>query len=284
LLLDTAFECYRRKNSTEDVFVFAFSGQGFWDNILALSLLIVRASRSEASSLPTWRNSGLGGRISEPEFKARFKERSFATKRSDGLYFRMVAEGSANRGDEIDGITGATGTSSAVEKIVKGRWPTLPVSIREGQQLNNGPVRGFAALKECCGKKTRLSGRFWASAHSRRYHLVKKYTGNVSGLIFTLAMSCFTVSLMRNVIPRRVRMIIQVLIIAAYVIFIKIVLDAFCLNQQRTWSLVGLIITNCIVMGRPKATPWPTSPSIQFSMALAPASVILWCCCRRDDS
>lgn len=116
---DEAFECYRRRNSNDEIFVFAFSGQGFWDNIIgfiavdAKSLQIKGIEFTKHGETP-----GLGGRISEPEFKSRFKDRSFAAKRSDGLYMRMVAEGSATRGDEVDGITGATGTSSAVEKIV----------------------------------------------------------------------------------------------------------------------------------------------------------------------
>ncbi|NLF98185.1 MAG: FMN-binding protein [Candidatus Riflebacteria bacterium] len=133
---DTAFECYRRKNSTEDVFVFAFSGQGFWDNILGFIAVDSKSQQIRGIEFTKHGETpGLGGRISEPEFKARFKERSFATKRSDGLYFRMVAEGSANRGDEIDGITGATGTSSAVEKIVN-RSLAYFASLNQGGNSN----------------------------------------------------------------------------------------------------------------------------------------------------
>ncbi|KAF1079211.1 MAG: Na(+)-translocating NADH-quinone reductase subunit C [Candidatus Rifleibacterium amylolyticum] len=133
---DAAFECYRRRNSGDEMFVFAFSGQGFWDNIIGF--IAVDAKSLQIKGIEFTRHGetpGLGGRISEPEFKARFKERSFATKRSDGLYFRMVAEGSANRGDEIDGITGATGTSSAVEKIVN-RSLAYFASLNQGGNSN----------------------------------------------------------------------------------------------------------------------------------------------------
>ncbi|PKL51277.1 MAG: hypothetical protein CVV42_00060 [Candidatus Riflebacteria bacterium HGW-Riflebacteria-2] len=116
---DVTLECYRRKNSAEKVFVFAFSGQGFWDNIVGF--LAVDAQSMQIKGIEFTKHGetpGLGGRISEPEFKLRFKDKSFAAKRPDGLYLRMVAEGTVTRADEVDGITGATGTSSSLEKIV----------------------------------------------------------------------------------------------------------------------------------------------------------------------
>ncbi len=116
---DTDLECYRRRNSAEKIFVFAFSGQGFWDNIIGF--LAVDANSFQIKGIEFTKHGetpGLGGRISEPEFKLRFKDKSFADQRPDGLYLRIVAEGTMARADEIDGITGATGTSSALEKIV----------------------------------------------------------------------------------------------------------------------------------------------------------------------
>ncbi|EKD81414.1 MAG: hypothetical protein ACD_39C01820G0002 [uncultured bacterium] len=113
------FTCYRRKNATDELFVFAFSGQGFWDNIVGF--LAVDAQNMQVKGIEFTSHGetpGLGGRISEPEFKARFKDKPFANKRQDGLRLKLVAEGAAARPDEIDGITGATGTSSAIEKIV----------------------------------------------------------------------------------------------------------------------------------------------------------------------
>ncbi|NLF98186.1 MAG: NADH:ubiquinone reductase (Na(+)-transporting) subunit D [Candidatus Riflebacteria bacterium] len=116
-------------------------------------------------------------------------------------------------------------------------------------------------------------------------NLVKNTLVMCLGLIFTLAMSCFTVSLMRNVIPRRVRMIIQVLIIAAYVIFIKIVLDAFLPEiSNELGPYVGLIITNCIVMGRTEGYAMANKPvdsildgigaGIGYSLVLLPIAMI----------
>ncbi|HPR17386.1 MAG TPA: NADH:ubiquinone reductase (Na(+)-transporting) subunit D [Candidatus Cloacimonadota bacterium] len=74
------------------------------------------------------------------------------------------------------------------------------------------------------------------------------------GVIFTLALSGFTISLLRNYIPKRIRMMVQTLIIASYVIIVDLVLKAYF--PQISTALgpyVGLIITNCIIMGRAEA-------------------------------
>jgi len=70
-------------------------------------------------------------------------------------------------------------------------------------------------------------------------------------LIFVTAMSNVTVSLLRHVTPARIRMMVQVLIIASYVIMVDIFLKAYLPDISRALGpYVGLIITNCIIMGR----------------------------------
>ena len=74
------------------------------------------------------------------------------------------------------------------------------------------------------------------------------------GLIWTTVMTNITVSALRNYIPQRVRMMVQVLIIACYVIIVDIVLQARYPEIHRViGAYVGLIITNCIIMGRAEA-------------------------------
>ena len=71
------------------------------------------------------------------------------------------------------------------------------------------------------------------------------------GLIYVTAMSSLTVSLLRKAIPVRIRMMVQVLIIAAYVIVLDLLLKRFFPDiSEALGAYVGLIITNCIVMGR----------------------------------
>jgi Na+-transporting NADH:ubiquinone oxidoreductase subunit D len=84
-----------------------------------------------------------------------------------------------------------------------------------------------------------------------------------AGLIFSLSMSCVTVSILRNITPIRIRMMVQTLIIASYVILVDIVIKAYLPDiSEALGPYVGLIITNCIIMGRCEAfarnnPPWP---------------------------
>ena len=72
-----------------------------------------------------------------------------------------------------------------------------------------------------------------------------------AGLVFVTACSNVTVSALRHYTPRRIRMIVQTLIIAAYVIIFKSGLDAYLPDiSDQLGAYVGLIITNCIIMGR----------------------------------
>ena len=74
------------------------------------------------------------------------------------------------------------------------------------------------------------------------------------GLIFVTVMSNVTVSALRNVTPRRIRMMVQVLIIATYVILFDLALKAYLPDISKALgAYVGLIITNCIIMGRAEA-------------------------------
>ncbi len=74
------------------------------------------------------------------------------------------------------------------------------------------------------------------------------------GLTFATSLSCLTLSVMRNLIPHRIRMLVQTLIIASYVIFVDIVIKAYLPGISKSLGpYVGLIITNCIIMGRMEA-------------------------------
>jgi Na+-transporting NADH:ubiquinone oxidoreductase subunit D len=73
-------------------------------------------------------------------------------------------------------------------------------------------------------------------------------------LVFTLSLSTATVSILRKFTPRNIRMMIETLIIAFYVIVVDLVLKAYWPEMSTNLGpYVGLIITNCIVMGRCEA-------------------------------
>lgn len=85
------------------------------------------------------------------------------------------------------------------------------------------------------------------------------------GLMFVISLSSFTISLIRNFIPHRVRMIIQTSVIATYVILFDIFVRAnFPEISQALGPYVGLIITNCIIMGRAEAFAQKNPPLISL--------------------
>ena len=85
-------------------------------------------------------------------------------------------------------------------------------------------------------------------------------------LIFVLAMSNLFVSLIRSIIPLRIRMIAEVAIIATFVIFFDQFLKAFYWEMSKQLGpYVGLIITNCIVMGRAEAFATQNPPLLSIA-------------------
>jgi Na+-transporting NADH:ubiquinone oxidoreductase subunit D len=95
---------------------------------------------------------------------------------------------------------------------------------------------------------------------------VQVMQGIVMGLsvIFVTAMGNFVISALRNYIPSKIRIIVQLVIAASLVIIVNEVLKAYMPDVSEKLSVfVGLIITNCIIMGRFEAfamanKPWPS--------------------------
>jgi len=107
------------------------------------------------------------------------------------------------------------------------------------------------------------------------------------GLIFTTTLSNLALSLIRNWIPPRVRMMVEVLVIACMVIVVDIFLKAFYPDISRQLGpYVGLIITNCIVMGHTEAVALssPPLPSLVdgFSAGVGYSYVLLLIACCRE--
>ncbi len=74
------------------------------------------------------------------------------------------------------------------------------------------------------------------------------------GVTFVIVASSSVISLIRNFVPSKVRMVTYMVIISTFVISVQMFLEAFFPNQaSELGAYVGLIITNCIVMGRSEA-------------------------------
>ncbi len=84
-------------------------------------------------------------------------------------------------------------------------------------------------------------------------------------VIFVTAFSSMFISMLRNHIPGSIRIIVQMVIIASLVIVVDQVLKAYAFEISKTLSVfVGLIITNCIVMGRAEAFAMKNPPVASF--------------------
>ncbi len=84
-------------------------------------------------------------------------------------------------------------------------------------------------------------------------------------LTAVLAFANVIISLLRNTIPSRIRIIVQLVVVAALVIIVDQVLKAFAYEVSKQLSVfVGLIITNCILMGRLEAFALGNKPWAAF--------------------
>lgn len=89
-------------------------------------------------------------------------------------------------------------------------------------------------------------------------------------VIIVTGLSSLIVSLLRNTIPNRIRIIVQLVVVAMMVILVDQVLKAFTYSVSKTLSVyIGLIITNCIVMGRIEAFALGNKPLPSFLDGLA---------------
>jgi len=84
-------------------------------------------------------------------------------------------------------------------------------------------------------------------------------------VLFVLGLGNVVISLMRNIIPSKIRIIVQLIVVATLVIIVDQVLKAFAYELSKTLSVfVGLIITNCIIMGRFEAFALANGPWKSF--------------------
>jgi Na+-transporting NADH:ubiquinone oxidoreductase subunit D len=106
-----------------------------------------------------------------------------------------------------------------------------------------------------------------------------------AGVTLVVSLSNVVISLMRNLIPNKVRIIVQLSVVSALVIMIDQFLKAFAYEQSKELSVfVVLIITNCIVMGRLEAfamgnPPWPSfldglGNSLGYSLVLVVVATV----------
>jgi len=90
-----------------------------------------------------------------------------------------------------------------------------------------------------------------------------------AAVIFVLTLSNFSISLIRDSIPSSIRIIVQLTIIASLVIVADQLLKAYLFEISKQLSVfVGLIITNCIIMGRAEAFAMQNGPALSIADGL----------------
>ena len=133
---------------------------------------------------------------------------------------------------------------SATSNIVEVKEPSFPFGKKEKQLItdplmDNNPVT-IQVLGIC-------------SALAVTTQVFPSFVISIA-VVFVCAFSSLATSLLRNNIPTQVRMIVQLVIIATLVTVVELVLKAFSFEVYKQLSVfIGLIITNCIVMGRLEA-------------------------------
>lgn len=141
------------------------------------------------------------------------------------------------------------------EVVVKTKAPSEPLFSKKNRKLITDPLTDNNPVT------IQVLGICSALAIT-----VQVNQGIVMGLsvIFVTMMGNLVISLLRNMIPSRIRIIVQLVVVAALVIIVDQVLAAFLPDLSEKLSVfVGLIITNCIIMGRLEAfamgnKPWPS--------------------------
>ena len=84
-------------------------------------------------------------------------------------------------------------------------------------------------------------------------------------VLFVMGVGNVVVSLLRNLIPSKIRIIVQLIVVASLVIVVDQVLKAYAFELSKTLSVfIGLIITNCIIMGRFEAFALANGPYRSF--------------------
>jgi Na+-transporting NADH:ubiquinone oxidoreductase subunit D len=84
-------------------------------------------------------------------------------------------------------------------------------------------------------------------------------------VLFVMGVGNVVISLMRNIIPSKIRIIVQLIVVASLVIVVDQVLKAYAFELSKTLSVfIGLIITNCIIMGRFEAFALANGPYRSF--------------------
>ena len=266
---------YRLEKEGElELLILPIEGQGLWGTLwgfLALDgdLQTIRGiTFYEHKETP-----GLGGEVDNPRWKALWQGRKAFEDGSTEPKIQVI-RGQAGPPEEdpyrVDGLSGATMTSRGVSNFVK-----FLARRRRLRALSRHPAAGGANLMANPAREALIDPLFnnnpialqVLGICSALAVTTKMDTAVVMSIavIAVLTLSNFFVSAIRNQIPTNIRIIVQLTIIASLVIVTDQILKAYVFEISKQLSVfVGLIITNCIIMGRAEAFAMQNPPVLSI--------------------
>lgn len=128
----TIYTCYEDDGKTITGYAFPVDGPGFWGPVYAMAAVNPDATRLLGVSF--YRHSetpGLGGRISEEWFYGQFKGLSLELPDNEKQYFYLTQESNKSRKNDLDAVTGASGTSDAVESFLNRELRVVVEELRK---------------------------------------------------------------------------------------------------------------------------------------------------------
>ena len=133
------YVCYDNEGKTVTGYAFSVDGPGFWGPIYAMAAVNPDATKLLGVSFYQHSETpGLGGRISEAWFSGQFKGLSLVLTGNEKQFFYLVSEEDKKRKNNLDAITGASGTSDAVEAFLNGELRVVVNEIKKGRITNSG--------------------------------------------------------------------------------------------------------------------------------------------------
>ena len=142
------------------------------------------------------------------------------------------------------------------EKVVEVKQPKEPLFSKKNRKLLSDPLTDNNPIT--------IQVLGICSALAITAQLKPSIVMSIS-VIFVLGIGNVVISLMRNIIPSKIRIIVQLIVVATLVIIVDQVLKAFAYSLSKELAVfIGLIITNCIIMGRFEAFALGNGPWKSF--------------------
>lgn len=159
-------------------------------------------------------------------------------------------------------------TETAVKEDIVVKQPSEPLFSKKNRRLLSDPLDDNNPIT------VQVLGI--CSALAITVQVKPAFVMSVS-VLFVMAFGNVIISLLRNLIPSRIRIIVQLVVVASLVILVDQFLRAFVYDISKELSVfVGLIITNCIIMGRFEAFALANTPWKSFLDGIGNAAGYAW--------